>query len=397
MGLAVRLHPEALLVDYDATGRLVIPDGLCRTAPLHLVSLPDAPQGDTEEAEGDDTSPAAAPVVGHLDADGGDQSRDGAAKAADPGMPARSLLFVVDGVGQGQVPALLQALGLTDTQAEQEEARARSQAQEAAAAIDNMLRREGVAFVHGSAVLSATGRSAVDKVAAVLKPYPSMRVGVHVHTGCGASSGCARAAACRQFELARQRAAAVIDALRAQVADAHHLVAAPHGCKHSAVGARRLVRIMPEPVVRRDKGGGGGGVKDMQRVRMEQLRKVARRLLDDAASSGLDLRVGVVCATDALVDEDVAEDVAEADHVLTHDEGAEHGLDAGLWLQGASALVTLPPLGAKEARQVAFARAHAAASSLGNGVLGLRAGSAAPAPRLASLPVHSQLSAARPS
>ena len=94
-----------------------------------------------------------------------------------------------------------------------------------------------------------------------------------------------------QLELARQRAAAVIDALRREAGE-HRLAAAPHGCKHPAIGARRLVRIMPEPLVRRGKGA--AGVKDVSGVRMAQLRKVSRLLIDHAASSGMDLRVGLV-------------------------------------------------------------------------------------------------------
>ena len=134
----------------------------------------------------------------------------------------------------------------------------------------------------------------------------------------------------------------------------HELVPAPHGCKYARVGPCNLVRVIPERLLRRARGTSApppppSSRQDMSSVRLRQLREAARHLLDKG-----NLRVGVVCATE---------------HVLDHapwdqDDEPWHTLREPLQVAGAS-LVTLPALSDKEARQVARSHADAAAASSG--------------------------------
>ena len=244
MALAVRLHDDALVVEYDGMGRLVIPDGVNRTTPLRLVSMPATPQdeaaesgigGDLEEAVpwADSSDALDASCDDDAAAGGGEQSAGGGQE-----NEWRWLMFVVDGVDQGQVLTMLEALGLTDIKEEEADALARKQ------------RR-------------ARGTSAPP----------------------------------------------------------------PPPCSP----------------------------QDMSSVRLRQLREVARHLLDKS-----NLRIGVVCATE---------------HVLDHapwdqDDEPWHTLREPLPLQVAGAsLVTLPALSEKEARQVARSHADAAAASSGASML----------------------------
>jgi hypothetical protein len=349
MGLAVKLHEVVLLVEYDAMGRLVVPDGTSRLVPMPLVSVPESLAGGPEllddAADGDR-------MVDSLEEDGvgapgGGAEDEWGSGDADAG---KHLVLVVDQLSQGELQPLLEAVGLMETPLEIADNRRRRQAAMAAAAVQRILRQERINFLPGSAVLTQGSRGILQRVAqSGLARCEPMVIKLHGHTACPPSTRCGEAATCKHRALAGQRCEAVMEELKQHLhdgSDRHQFVVTAHGCKHPRVGAKMLVRIQPEPMASKV-AAAAGGVSERTRaaavtsikagVRMRQLRTASKELLSIPG-----LRVTVVCSSDYFLDEDMC----------SQDENLE------IPLQDIS-VVNLGSLTFKEARKLAMASADA--------------------------------------
>ena len=237
MGLAVKLHHNVFAVQYDALGRFVISDGLCRNVPAALVAMPERPAQSGEGlnsggADGDDLEDAIVDLTAGQDVD--DDHDDDANHSVHPdGEPGKRLLMAIDGLGEGELRPLLESLGLMATPAEQEATRIRKQAVAAAASIAAILKSQRIHFLPASAALTSAGKAAVVSVATALRGYTNLKIEVHGHTSCTCKSD---QATCFNLSLASGRCESVVALLKQDLAHADlEAYAVPWGCKHAQV------------------------------------------------------------------------------------------------------------------------------------------------------------------
>ena len=103
MGLAVDLNVYPMLVEYDAMGRFVIPDGLARNVAVSCVCMPEAPPDEPPDETGfpvsEDTGAQEEDVTGFT------VGRQGESLVGARGH----VILVLDGLGQGELETLLVA------------------------------------------------------------------------------------------------------------------------------------------------------------------------------------------------------------------------------------------------------------------------------------------------
>lgn len=236
MGLAVKLHHDVFAVPYDALGRFVISDGLCRNVPVALVAMPERPadNGEGLNPGGVDDDDFEDAVVGLTGEDHDDNDDDHANNSMRPdGVPDKRLLMVIDGLGEGELQPLLESLGLLITPAEQEASRIRKLAVAAVASIASILKAQRIHFLPASAVLTPAGKAAVVSVATALRGYANLKIEVHGHTSCTCKPD---QATCSNLSLASDRCESVVALLKQDLAHADlDVYAVAWGCKHAQV------------------------------------------------------------------------------------------------------------------------------------------------------------------
>jgi len=103
VGLAVDLNVYPMLVEYDAMGRFVIPDGLARNVAVSCVCMPEAPPDEQPDETG-------FPVSEDLGAQEEDVTGFTVGRQGESLVGARGhVILVVDGLGQGELETLLVA------------------------------------------------------------------------------------------------------------------------------------------------------------------------------------------------------------------------------------------------------------------------------------------------
>jgi outer membrane protein OmpA-like peptidoglycan-associated protein len=237
MGLAVKMHHDVFAVHYDALGRFVISDGLCRNVPVALVVMPERPAHTGEGlnsggADSDDLEDAVVDLTAGQDVD--DDHDDDANNSVRPdGEQGKRLLMVIDGLGEGELHPMLESLGLMVTAEEQEATRIRKLAVAAAASIAAILKSQRIHFLPASAALTSAGKAAVVSVATALRGYTNLKIEVHGHTSCTCKSD---QATCFNLSLASGRCESVVALLKQDLAHADlEAYAVPWGCKHAQV------------------------------------------------------------------------------------------------------------------------------------------------------------------
>lgn len=237
MGLAVKMHHAVFAVHYDALGRFVISDGLCRNVPVALVVMPERPAHTGEGlnsggADSDDLEDAVVDLTAGQDVD--DDHDDDANNSVRPdGEQGKRLLMVIDGLGEGELHPMLESLGLMVTAEEQEATRIRKLAVAAAASIAAILKSQRIHFLPASAALTSAGKAAVVSVATALRGYTNLKIEVHGHTSCTCKSD---QATCFNLSLASGRCESVVALLKQDLAHADlEAYAVPWGCKHAQV------------------------------------------------------------------------------------------------------------------------------------------------------------------
>jgi len=105
---------------------------------------------------------------------GGPEARADDDKVGVNGRATKKIILVVDGIGQGQLQPLLEAVGLMNTHAETVEVRRRAHAAAAAEGLRRILKKNGVGFVSNMAVLTAVGKEALKNVAGLFQGLDQM-------------------------------------------------------------------------------------------------------------------------------------------------------------------------------------------------------------------------------
>jgi len=138
--------------------------------PPHLVKMPVAipfdGEGFGEEVEegGEKEEEEAVGVMARADDD----------KVGVDERVTKNIILVVDGIGEGQLQPLLEAVGLMNTHAETVEVRRLAHAAAAAEGLRRILKKNGVGFVSNMAVLTAVGKEALKKVAGLFQGLDQM-------------------------------------------------------------------------------------------------------------------------------------------------------------------------------------------------------------------------------